>query len=265
MIASGAIRIRISTRVSDRGTSAAEVAEADDAPRAERIRTPTIPSAVLQQPPIGARRAHRGEHDGALQANRDEPGQARVGRRELKRERGDDRQKDAGEGAAGIREIAIDEGPERRSHALIVATAPDIERATSPRECENRSVSVLIVNADDYGYHPAYDAGILEAAGAGALDAVSAMVTRPGLAGPPARHRGRDRPAPRAGPGRRQPCRAGTGATVRPLRGGVRAPAGLRRRPPPLPPATRACARRAPVSPPHAAFRCGRSQRRTGS
>ncbi len=42
-------------------------------------------------------------------------------------------------------------------------------------------MSVLIVNADDYGYHPAYDAGILEAARGGALDAVSAMVTRPGL------------------------------------------------------------------------------------
>jgi predicted glycoside hydrolase/deacetylase ChbG (UPF0249 family) len=36
----------------------------------------------------------------------------------------------------------------------------------------------LIVVADDYGYAPAYDEGILEAAGAGALDAVSVMVLR---------------------------------------------------------------------------------------
>jgi predicted glycoside hydrolase/deacetylase ChbG (UPF0249 family) len=36
----------------------------------------------------------------------------------------------------------------------------------------------LIVNADDWGYSPRYNAGILEAARAGALDAVSAMVLR---------------------------------------------------------------------------------------
>jgi predicted glycoside hydrolase/deacetylase ChbG (UPF0249 family) len=40
---------------------------------------------------------------------------------------------------------------------------------------------VLIISADDYGYSPAYDRGILEAAGAGAVDAVSAMVDREGL------------------------------------------------------------------------------------
>jgi predicted glycoside hydrolase/deacetylase ChbG (UPF0249 family) len=38
----------------------------------------------------------------------------------------------------------------------------------------------LIVTADDYGYRPSYDDGILEAAGARAVDAVSAMVTRAG-------------------------------------------------------------------------------------
>jgi chitin disaccharide deacetylase len=38
--------------------------------------------------------------------------------------------------------------------------------------------SALIVTADDYGYHPSYDGGIVEAAGAGAVDAVSAMVLR---------------------------------------------------------------------------------------
>jgi chitin disaccharide deacetylase len=36
----------------------------------------------------------------------------------------------------------------------------------------------LIITADDYGYASAYDAGIAEAAHAGAIDAVSAMVTR---------------------------------------------------------------------------------------
>jgi predicted glycoside hydrolase/deacetylase ChbG (UPF0249 family) len=34
----------------------------------------------------------------------------------------------------------------------------------------------LVITADDYGYRPAYDAGILEAVEAGAVDAVSAMV-----------------------------------------------------------------------------------------
>jgi predicted glycoside hydrolase/deacetylase ChbG (UPF0249 family) len=37
---------------------------------------------------------------------------------------------------------------------------------------------VLIVTADDYGYAPGYNRGILVAVGAGALDAVSAMVGR---------------------------------------------------------------------------------------
>jgi predicted glycoside hydrolase/deacetylase ChbG (UPF0249 family) len=36
----------------------------------------------------------------------------------------------------------------------------------------------LIISADDYGYWPSYDAGILEAARAGAIDAVSVMVRR---------------------------------------------------------------------------------------
>jgi predicted glycoside hydrolase/deacetylase ChbG (UPF0249 family) len=36
----------------------------------------------------------------------------------------------------------------------------------------------LIITADDYGYSPRYDEGILEAAGAEAVDAVSVMVTR---------------------------------------------------------------------------------------
>jgi len=39
----------------------------------------------------------------------------------------------------------------------------------------------LIITADDYGYHPSYDEGILEAAGAGGVDAVSAMVLRGGI------------------------------------------------------------------------------------
>jgi predicted glycoside hydrolase/deacetylase ChbG (UPF0249 family) len=44
-----------------------------------------------------------------------------------------------------------------------------------------RSVVSLIITADDYGYHPAYDAGILEAARARAVDSVSAFSMRPGL------------------------------------------------------------------------------------
>ena len=45
----------------------------------------------------------------------------------------------------------------------------------------------LVITADDYGYAPSYDAGIAEAARAGAIDGTSAMVTRdaldPGLLG----------------------------------------------------------------------------------
>lgn len=39
----------------------------------------------------------------------------------------------------------------------------------------------LIITADDYGYHPRYDEGILRAAAAGAVDAVSAFAGREGL------------------------------------------------------------------------------------
>jgi predicted glycoside hydrolase/deacetylase ChbG (UPF0249 family) len=38
--------------------------------------------------------------------------------------------------------------------------------------------SSLVITADDYGYRPTYDEGILEAVRAGTVDAVSAMVTR---------------------------------------------------------------------------------------
>jgi predicted glycoside hydrolase/deacetylase ChbG (UPF0249 family) len=41
-----------------------------------------------------------------------------------------------------------------------------------------RDRRALIITADDYGYGRRYDEGILEAADAGAVDAVSAMVTR---------------------------------------------------------------------------------------
>ena len=37
---------------------------------------------------------------------------------------------------------------------------------------------VLIITADDFGYSPRYDEGIVEAAAARAVDAVSVMVTR---------------------------------------------------------------------------------------
>jgi predicted glycoside hydrolase/deacetylase ChbG (UPF0249 family) len=43
----------------------------------------------------------------------------------------------------------------------------------------------LIITADDYGYSPGYDRGIVEVAGAGAVDSVSVMVTRDGLAPEP--------------------------------------------------------------------------------
>lgn len=40
------------------------------------------------------------------------------------------------------------------------------------------AIPALVITADDYGYRPAFDRGILEAAEAGAVDAVSAMVAR---------------------------------------------------------------------------------------
>jgi predicted glycoside hydrolase/deacetylase ChbG (UPF0249 family) len=44
-----------------------------------------------------------------------------------------------------------------------------------------RKTRALIITADDYGYREAYDRGIVEAAGAHAVDAVSAMVTHDGI------------------------------------------------------------------------------------
>lgn len=41
-----------------------------------------------------------------------------------------------------------------------------------------RKAPTLIITADDFGYGPRYDAGIVEAAAAGAVDSVSIMVTR---------------------------------------------------------------------------------------
>ena len=71
----------------------------------------------------------------------------------------------------------------------------------------------LIITADDYGYAPRYDEGILEAARAGAVDAASAMVDRPGLDPEPLLESGVEVglhldlgvpcDAPRAGPGER--------------------------------------------------------------
>lgn len=43
------------------------------------------------------------------------------------------------------------------------------------------AITSLIITADDYGYRPAYDAGILVAARNGLIDAVGAMVVRPGI------------------------------------------------------------------------------------
>jgi chitin disaccharide deacetylase len=45
-----------------------------------------------------------------------------------------------------------------------------------PNQPESPAPASLVVTADDYGYRPSYDAGILEAVEAGAVDAVSAMV-----------------------------------------------------------------------------------------
>lgn len=43
------------------------------------------------------------------------------------------------------------------------------------------AITSLIITADDYGYRPAYDAGILAAARERLIDAVGAMVLRPGI------------------------------------------------------------------------------------
>jgi predicted glycoside hydrolase/deacetylase ChbG (UPF0249 family) len=48
-----------------------------------------------------------------------------------------------------------------------------------------RPTGALIITADDYGYSPRYDEGILVAAQAGAVDSVSAMVLREGHAAEP--------------------------------------------------------------------------------
>ncbi len=56
-------------------------------------------------------------------------------------------------------------------------------RRIAPRHNEVVGAS-LIVTADDYGYRPAYDRGVLEAARAGAVDSVSAIVGEGCAAGP---------------------------------------------------------------------------------
>jgi predicted glycoside hydrolase/deacetylase ChbG (UPF0249 family) len=43
---------------------------------------------------------------------------------------------------------------------------------------EESAIPTLVITADDYGYRPSYNRGILEAARVGAVDAVSAMVER---------------------------------------------------------------------------------------
>ena len=39
-------------------------------------------------------------------------------------------------------------------------------------------MAILVITADDYGYWPSYNRGILDAIGMGAVDCVSAMVER---------------------------------------------------------------------------------------
>jgi predicted glycoside hydrolase/deacetylase ChbG (UPF0249 family) len=43
---------------------------------------------------------------------------------------------------------------------------------------EEGAIPTIVISADDYGYRPSYNHGILEAVRAGAVDAVSAMVER---------------------------------------------------------------------------------------
>lgn len=50
--------------------------------------------------------------------------------------------------------------------------------AIGPPTSHSDEKTVLIITADDYGYGPGVNRGVLEAASAGAIDSVSAMVTR---------------------------------------------------------------------------------------
>jgi len=45
-------------------------------------------------------------------------------------------------------------------------------------ETQGNGRKILVITADDYGYWPSYNRGILEAVEAGAVDSVSAMVER---------------------------------------------------------------------------------------
>ncbi len=47
-----------------------------------------------------------------------------------------------------------------------------------PMEGSKQEAATLVITADDYGYRPAYDAGIIMAARAGAIDRISIMATR---------------------------------------------------------------------------------------
>lgn len=58
-----------------------------------------------------------------------------------------------------------------------------LREASRPCPCNRflvRGDAALIVSADDYGYRPSYDRGIVEAAAAGAVDAASVLVGRDG-------------------------------------------------------------------------------------
>jgi predicted glycoside hydrolase/deacetylase ChbG (UPF0249 family) len=55
-------------------------------------------------------------------------------------------------------------------------------RSNATAKGDNRAaVDALVISADDFGYAPAYDSGILEAVDAGAIDAVSVIAGRQGL------------------------------------------------------------------------------------
>lgn len=68
-------------------------------------------------------------------------------------------------------------------HACIIASAGDGSRRSRPTSgmmwtMESSGGPLLIITADDYGYWPSYNEGILAMIEAGAVDAVSAMVDR---------------------------------------------------------------------------------------
>src|SRR3954454_23908687 len=101
---------------------------------------------------------------------------------------------------------------------------------------------MLVITADDYGYWPSYNEGILEAVEMGGLDSVSAMVEREHCDPAPARDGGGDRAPHRVrgslGPAQRRSGAHGAAGAARALRRPVRPLALLSERAQALPRAT---------------------------